>query len=159
MARILFINGPNLNILGLREKEHYGSKTLEEINAELRVQASRQGLEVDFFQSNHEGELVDRIQQAHGKEDFIIINPGAYTHYSVAIYDAFKAVGIPFIEVHLSNIYARECFRNKSLFSSLAEGGIFGLGPLGYELALEAACQLLTIYSGKETHDGNEIKD
>jgi len=142
MTRILFINGPNLNMLGVREKEYYGSETLEEINTELSVIASQEGVNVEFFQSNHEGELVDRIQQAYTKMDCIIINPGAYTHYSIAIYDALRTVQIPFIEVHMSNIYARESFRSKSLFSALSVGGIFGLGSMGYKLALKAACQL-----------------
>lgn len=142
MTRILFINGPNLNMLGVREKEYYGSETLEEINTELSVIASQEGVNVEFFQSNHEGELVDRIQQAYTKIDCIIINPGAYTHYSIAIYDALRTVQIPFIEVHMSNIYARESFRSKSLFSALSVGGIFGLGSMGYKLALKAACQL-----------------
>ncbi|MDD4170626.1 MAG: type II 3-dehydroquinate dehydratase [Syntrophomonas sp.] len=142
MTRILFINGPNLNMLGIREKEYYGAETLEEINTELSAIASQEGVEVEFFQSNHEGELVDRIQQAYTKVDCIILNPGAYTHYSIAIYDALKAVQIPFLEVHLSNIYARESWRSKSLFSALSVGGIFGLGSMGYKLALKAACQL-----------------
>ena len=144
MTRILFINGPNLNMLGVREKEYYGSETLEEINTELSVIASQEGVNVEFFQSNHEGELVDRIQQAYRKVDCIIINPGAYTHYSIAIYDALRTVQIPFIEVHMSNIYARESFRSKSLFSALSVGGIFGLGSMGYKLALKAACQLFS---------------
>jgi 3-dehydroquinate dehydratase-2 len=129
-------------MLGVREKEYYGSETLEEINTELSVIASQEGVNVEFFQSNHEGELVDRIQQAYTKMDCIIINPGAYTHYSIAIYDALRTVQIPFIEVHMSNIYARESFRSKSLFSALSVGGIFGLGSMGYKLALKAACQL-----------------
>jgi len=143
MTGILFINGPNLNMLGVREKEFYGSQTLEEINAELSALATEQGINVEFYQSNHEGELVDRIQQAYKQVECIIINPGAFTHYSLAIYDALKTVQIPVIEVHLSNIYARESFRSKSLFSPLAVGGIFGLGPIGYKLAFYAALQLL----------------
>lgn len=143
MAKILFINGPNLNMLGVREKEFYGTQTLAEINAELTALAAQEGVEVEFFQSNHEGELVDRIQQAHGRADCIVINPGAYTHYSIAIYDAFKTVQIPVIEVHLSNIFAREVFRSHSLISPLAVGGIFGLGPMGYQLALQAACKYI----------------
>ena len=144
MAQILFLNGPNLNMLGVREKEFYGSQTLGDINAELTSLATSKGVAVEFFQSNHEGELVDRIQQALGRVDFIIINPGAFTHYSIAIYDALKAVQIPVIEVHLSNIFARENFRSQSLISPLAVGGIFGLGSIGYRLALEAAIGRLT---------------
>lgn len=143
MASILFVNGPNLNMLGVREKEFYGSQTLEEINNGLSSLAAQEGIEVEFFQSNHEGELVDRIQLAYGSVECIIINPGAFTHYSLAIYDALKTVQIPVIEVHLSNIYAREGFRHQSLISPLAIGGIFGLGPIGYQLAFNAACQLL----------------
>ncbi len=143
MTGILFINGPNLNMLGIREKEFYGSQTLEEINAELGVLAAQEGITVEFYQSNHEGDLVDRIQQAYKQVECIVINPGAFTHYSLAVYDALKTVQIPVIEVHLSNIYARESFRSHSLFSPLAVGGIFGLGPIGYKLAFYAACQLI----------------
>lgn len=143
MTGILFINGPNLNMLGIREPELYGSETLEEINSELDALAAQEGISVQFFQSNHEGELVDRIQQAYKQAECIVINPGAFTHYSLAIYDALKTVQIPVIEVHLSNIYAREGFRSHSLISPLAVGGIFGLGPIGYKLAFYAACQLL----------------
>ncbi|MCX5780422.1 MAG: type II 3-dehydroquinate dehydratase [Firmicutes bacterium] len=144
MAQILFINGPNLNMLGVRETEIYGSQTLDDINSDLNSLATSKGVAVEFFQSNHEGELVDRIQQALGRVDFIIINPGAFTHYSIAVYDALKAVQIPVIEVHLSNIFARENFRSQSLISPMAVGGIFGLGSIGYKLALEAAVGRLT---------------
>lgn len=143
MTGILFINGPNLNMLGVREKEFYGSETLEEINAELAALAAQEGISVQFYQSNHEGDLIDRIQQAYKQVECIVINPGAFTHYSLAVYDALKTVQIPVIEVHLSNIYVRESFRSHSLFSPLAVGGIFGLGPIGYKLAFYAACQLL----------------
>jgi 3-dehydroquinate dehydratase-2 len=143
MAKILFINGPNLNMLGIREKEFYGDQTLENINAGLRSLAEFEGIVVEFFQSNHEGELVDRIQQAYQNTDCIVINPGAFTHYSIAIYDALKTVKIPVIELHLSNIYAREEFRSQSLISPLAAGGIFGFGPMGYTLAFQAACKLV----------------
>lgn len=142
MANVLVINGPNLNMLGIREKEFYGSLTLEEINTDLKVSAAQLGLSIEFFQSNHEGELVDRIHKAWMQADCIIINPGAYSHYSIAIYDALKTVQIPVIEVHLSNIHNREQFRNQSLISPLAVGGIFGLGALGYHLALQAASDL-----------------
>jgi len=143
MTGILFINGPNLNMLGVREKEFYGSMTLDEINTELSVLAYKEGIVIEFYQSNHEGELVDRIQQAYKNTGCIVINPGAFTHYSIAIYDALKTVEIPVIEVHLSNIHARESFRSKSLISPIAIGGIFGLGPIGYKLAFYAAHQLL----------------
>ena len=144
MQKILFINGPNLNMLGIREKEFYGTQTLEDINNGIRSTAEREGIEVEFFQSNHEGDLIDRIQAAYQNADCIVINPGAFTHYSIAIYDALKTVQIPVIEVHLSNIFAREKFRRQSLISPLAAGGIFGFGPMGYQLALKAACQLLS---------------
>lgn len=143
MARILVINGPNLNMLGVREKEIYGQDNLEKINQELAELAAELDLSIEFFQSNHEGALVDRIQQAWGQVDCIIINPGAYSHYSLAIYDALKTVQIPVIEVHLSNIFARESFRHQSLISPLAAGGIFGLGSYGYQLALRAASRLV----------------
>ncbi|MDD4802194.1 MAG: type II 3-dehydroquinate dehydratase [Syntrophomonas sp.] len=145
MPKVLFINGPNLNMLGIREKEFYGYESLEDINAGLRSWAEEEGLELEFFQSNHEGDLVDRIQQAYQNTDCIVINPGAFTHYSIAICDALKSVQIPVIEVHISNIYARETFRSQSLISPLAVGGIFGFGPAVYQLALQAAGQLLNI--------------
>ena len=148
MAKILIINGPNLNMLGVRERKIYGLRPLPEINAELKTMAEQEGVDLEFFQSNHEGDLVDCIQEAMGETDCIIINPGAYSHYSIAIYDALKAVEIPVIEVHLSNIYAREEFRKRSLISPLAAGGIFGLGPMGYKLALQAAIAQIKIRDG-----------
>lgn len=138
--RILVINGPNLNMLGVREKDLYGTQNLEDIQRDLSVLARQENVHLDFFQSNHEGKIVDRIQEAMGNTDAIIINAAAFTHYSVAILDALKAVDIPFIEVHLTNIYAREDFRHKSLLSPAARGGIFGLGTYGYSLALLAIC-------------------
>ena len=136
--RVLVINGPNLNLLGKRETNLYGDVSLEDINYALQKLAAEKQVEIDFFQSNHEGELVDRIQQAQGRVDAMIINAGALTHYSIALLDALKAVNIPFIEVHLTNIYAREEFRHQSLLSPIARGGIFGLGAAGYSLALLA---------------------
>lgn len=144
MSTILVLNGPNLNMLGIREVDVYGARSLNDINLELKELSHKMGVKLEFFQSNHEGELVDEIQKAHRRVDFIIINPGAFTHYSIAIYDAFKAVNIPFIEVHLSNIYAREEFRRCSLLSPLAAGVIMGLGAYGYRLALEAAVNMLS---------------
>lgn len=139
---ILVINGPNLNLLGTREQEHYGSDTLAEIVARLTEQARLAGARLDTFQSNSEAELVERIQQAgRDRIEFIIINPAAYTHTSVAMRDALAAVGIPFLEVHLSNVFARESFRHQSYFSDLAVGIISGLGAKGYELALAFALQ------------------
>jgi len=142
-AVILVINGPNLNMLGVREKEIYGEQSLEEINKDLRDMPVPDGVELEFFQSNHEGALIDKIQEAFGKVDVIIINAGALTHYSIGIHDALKAVNIPVIEVHLSNIHAREDFRCHSLISPVAAGGIFGFGPSGYKLAVTAACELI----------------
>ncbi len=125
-------------MLGTREPEHYGSATLASINSDCQLLADENGIELEFMQSNAEHQLVDRIQQADGI-DFIIINPAAFTHTSVAIRDALAAVAVPFIEIHLSNVHAREPFRRKSLFSDLAKGVISGLGPIGYTLALRAA--------------------
>ena len=140
MARILVINGPNLNLLGTREPGVYGSQTLEDIRLSLGKMADDFGHEIEFFQTNAEHELVDRVHQA-GKEGiaFILINPAAFTHTSVALRDALLGVGIPFIEVHLSNVHAREPFRAHSYLSDIAVGVITGLGSLGYELALQAA--------------------
>lgn len=139
--RVLVINGPNLNMLGQREPDLYGETGLDEINDRLREVARQQQVKIDFFQSNHEGEIIDRVQIAQGNTDAIIINAGALTHYSVALLDALKAVAIPFVEVHMSNIYAREEFRSRSLLSAAARGGIFGLGADGYRLALLAVCE------------------
>jgi 3-dehydroquinate dehydratase-2 len=140
MADILVLNGPNLNLLGTREPEHYGNDSLDDINARLTKQGRDAGHRVDFFQSNAEHELVDRVQKAMAdKVAFILINPAAFTHTSVALRDALAASRIPFIEVHLSNVYAREAFRRHSYFSELAVGVISGLGAQGYELALAAA--------------------
>lgn len=137
---ILVINGPNLNLLGAREPDQYGSDTLQAIESRLTAAAKKAGIRLGTFQSNSEAELVERIQQAgRDKIDFIIINPAAYTHTSVAMRDALAAVGIPFVEVHLSNVFAREAFRHKSYFTDMAVGIISGLGAKGYELALEFA--------------------
>lgn len=142
MQRILVLHGPNLNLLGTREPSLYGADNLEQINERLRTRAATAGAELVTFQSNIEGVLVDRIQQAAGEATtFIVINPGAYTHTSVAMRDALAAVKIPFIEVHLSNVFAREPFRHHSYFTDIAVGMICGLGAKGYELALEFALQ------------------
>ncbi|MDH3286481.1 MAG: type II 3-dehydroquinate dehydratase [Betaproteobacteria bacterium] len=144
---ILVLNGPNLNLLGSRQAEFYGSDTLELIDRRLEKRARDAGVRLATYQSNAEAELIERIQQARrDRVDFIIINPAAYTHTSVAIRDALAAVGIPFVEVHLSNIFAREPFRRESYFSDLAAGVLSGLGAKGYELALEFALQ----YGGEE---------
>lgn len=134
--KILVINGPNLNLLGTREPGVYGSTTLKDINARLEAVALELGVEVDFFQSNHEGELVDKIQEARDSADGVLINPGAYTHTSIAMRDGFASVLVPFVEVHLSNVHAREEFRRRSYFSDLALGTVVGFGPNSYELGL-----------------------
>lgn len=145
MARILLLNGPNLNLLGTREPELYGTVTLSQIQGTLEAKARGRGHELLAAQSNAEHELVGRVQSARADGvGFIIINPGAFTHTSIALRDAFLAVSLPFIEVHLSNVFAREAFRHRSYLSDLALGCIVGLGPIGYELALEAACARLT---------------
>ena len=145
MAKLLVLNGPNLNLLGEREPEHYGAATLDEINGRLRRQAEAAGHQIDFFQSNAEHELVERVQQAmKQKVAFVIVNPAAYTHTSVALRDARAATRIPFIELHLSNVHAREPFRQHSYFSDIAIGVISGLGAQGYELALSAVIERLT---------------
>jgi 3-dehydroquinate dehydratase II len=139
---ILVLHGPNLNLLGEREPAHYGSTTLDAINRRLTERANKAGAQLAAYQSNVEGELVNRIQQAQREGiDFIIANPAAFTHTSVAMRDALAAVRIPFIEVHLSNVFAREEFRHRSYFTDLAVGIISGLGGKGYELALEYALQ------------------
>ena len=135
--RLLVLHGPNLNLLGQREPGLYGSSSLAAIDAALEQQAAALGVEIACFQSNHEGALVDRIQQAAGACDGILINAAAYTHTSVAIRDALLAVSLPFVEVHLSNTHARENFRHRSLLADRALGVICGFGPTSYRLALE----------------------
>lgn len=144
MASILVLQGPNLNLLGTREPDIYGATTLADLHQNLTTQACQYGYQLEAFQSNHEGALVDRIHQARGHSDFILINPAAFTHTSVAIRDALAGVAIPFIEVHISNVHAREPFRHHSFLSELAVGVICGLGVQGYELALSAAAAQLT---------------
>lgn len=144
MSSILIINGPNLNLLGNREPEHYGSTSLDTINKQLLEMAQAAKHTLVTFQSNAEHELVERVQCAESESvDFIIINPAAFTHTSVALRDALSATGIPFIEVHISNIFSREAFRKESYFSDIAVGVISGLGATGYELALSAAMKQL----------------
>ncbi len=142
MANILVLHGPNLNLLGQREPEVYGTTTLDEINQHIAQFAKAAGHALEYFQSNAEHELVDRIQQAQkAGVDFIIINPGAFTHTSIALRDALLGINIPFIEVHLSNVFAREEFRRQSYLSDIAVGIISGMGAQGYELAIQAAAQ------------------
>ena len=140
MAELLLVNGPNLNLLGSREPDVYGSTTLADIETALAKSAKGLGHSLRTFQSNAEHEIVDRLHQAAADGvEFILFNPGAFTHTSVAIRDAFLGINIPFIEIHLSNVFAREEFRHKSYFSDIAAGCLFGLGAQGYELALQAA--------------------
>jgi len=143
MAQLLLLNGPNLNLLGRREPHLYGSTSLADIEKSAIAAAQAAGHELATFQTNSEAALVDRIQQAAGHVDFILLNPGALTHTSVALRDALLAVAIPFIEIHLSNVYAREEFRRHSYVSDVAVGVITGLGAQGYLLALQAACEQL----------------
>ncbi|WP_337411186.1 type II 3-dehydroquinate dehydratase [Mitsuokella jalaludinii] len=138
MPRILVLHGPNLNLLGTREPEIYGSTTLDDINEMIAERAAEAGIETAFYQSNHEGDLVDAIQQANHKFDFIIFNAAAFTHYSIAIRDAIAAIDVPVIEVHISNIHQREEFRHTSVLAPVAMGQICGLGVESYLAALEA---------------------
>lgn len=138
MSRILVLHGPNLNLLGTREPEIYGSTTLDDINGMIAERAAEAGIETAFYQSNHEGDLVDAIQQANHKFDFIIFNAAAFTHYSIAIRDAIAAIDVPVIEVHISNIHQREEFRHTSVLAPVAMGQICGLGVESYLAALEA---------------------
>ncbi len=158
MATITVLNGPNLNLLGLREPNHYGNHTLADIKQRLEQQAAAFGYQLNFHQNNAEHEIVELIHQAYPAQvDFIIINPAAFTHTSVAIRDALLATRIPFIEVHLSNVYAREPFRRQSYLSDIATGIICGLGATGYELALQAAHQHICAleYTKQEKNHGH----
>jgi len=140
--KVLFLNGPNLNLLGDRQPEVYGRRTLGDIESMLRERAMRRGVEIEFRQSNAEGDLVDWVQQAKGRFDSVVLNAAAYTHTSVALRDAIAATGVPVIEVHLSNIHAREEFRHKSLIAPVCVGQISGFGAFSYILAFEAAVNL-----------------
>ncbi len=144
MRKILLVNGPNLNLLGSREPDVYGKENLKNIENLLVDKAKNSGVELNCFQSNAEHEIVEKIQECKALDtQFILINPGAFTHTSIAIRDAILAVDIPFYEIHLSNTFAREDFRHKSYFSDIATGCIFGLGAYGYELALKAAIKII----------------
>lgn len=141
--RILVLHGPNLNLLGLREPEIYGSMTLSDLEAEIRRAAEARGVEVQFFQSNQEGILIDHLHQARGWADVVLLNAGGLTHTSISLRDAVVGIGIPVIEIHLSNIYARETFRRRSLIAPVAVGQVSGFGPLSYLLGLEAAIHVV----------------
>ncbi len=151
--KIAVIQGPNLNMLGMREKHIYGPMTLEQIHGQLRESAAQNGIELEFFQSNLEGEIVDKIQECLGTVNGILINPAAYTHTSIAITDALKAVSLPTVEVHISNIYHREEFRQKSITATASTGVITGFGPFGYHLGLIALTQIISeIYNAQIAH-------
>ena len=141
--KIAVIQGPNLNMLGVREQNLYGPMSLDQIHEQMKITAEQNGIELEFFQSNLEGEIVDKIQECLGTVDGIIINPAAYTHTSIAIADALKAVALPTVEVHITNIYRREEFRKKSITASSATGVITGFGPFGYHMGLIALTQIL----------------
>jgi 3-dehydroquinate dehydratase-2 len=153
-ATVLVVNGPNLNLLGTREPEIYGRTTLADIDRQIADLGRELGMKVETFQSNSEGEIVDRVQQARGRVDVLIINPAAYTHTSVAIRDVISAVGVPTIEVHLSNVYKREPFRHHSTIADIAEARLMGFGAEGYLLALRAAATMIAAKKAK-TQQGN----
>jgi 3-dehydroquinate dehydratase-2 len=141
--KVLIIHGPNLNMLGKREPEIYGHQTLDKINAALESKAGKLGVQIETFQSNHEGDIVEKIQQAHSAFHGILINPAAYSHSSIAIRDAISLLDIPVVEIHLSNIYRRESFRHTSMMSAVVKAQISGFGPQGYLLALEGLVEML----------------
>lgn len=149
MPSVFVLNGPNLNLLGVRDPAVYGRDTLADIEARCAARAAALDLQIDFRQTNHEGQLVDWIQEARGSADGIVLNAGAFTHTSLAVFDALSAAGIPVIEVHLSNIFRREHFRHHSYVSLAASGVICGLGAHGYELALEAVANLIETEPGE----------
>jgi len=152
--KIAVIQGPNLNMLGMREKHIYGTMTLEQIHTQLQGSASQNGIELEFFQSNLEGEIIDRIQECMGTVHGILINPAAYTHTSIAIADALKAVSLPTVEVHISNIYHREEFRQKSITAAASTGVITGFGPFGYHMGLIALTQIIS-----EIHNAQKVEN
>lgn len=158
--KIAVIQGPNLNMLGMREQHIYGPMSLSQIHAQMQHAAEQNGIELEFFQSNLEGEIIDRIQECFGTVDGIIINPAAYTHTSIAIRDALSAVNLPTIEVHISNIYKREEFRQKSITAAASTGVISGFGPFGYHMGLMAMMQILSevqaIKAAQQQNNTNE---
>lgn len=155
--KIAVIQGPNLNMLGIREKHIYGPMSLEQIHEQMKASAEQNNVELEFFQSNLEGEIVDRIQECLGEVDGIIINPAAYSHTSIAIKDALNAVNLPVVEVHISNIYKREEYRQKSITASASTGVISGFGPFGYHLGLISLMQMITeIKAVQQANDAKE---
>ena len=152
--KIAVIQGPNINMLGVREQHIYGPMKMEEIHEQLKGAASQNGVELEFFQSNLEGEIVDRVQECLGEVDGILINPAAYSHTSIAITDALKAVALPVVEVHISNIYHREEFRQKSLTAAASTGVVTGFGPFGYHMGLMALTQIISeIYQEQQASE------
>jgi len=154
--KIVVIQGPNLNMLGVREQHIYGPMKLEQIHAQMKEVASQHGMEIEFFQSNLEGELVDKIQECYGEANGIIINPAAYTHSSIAIRDAISAVNIPTIEVHISNIHRREEFRQKNMIAPVCASSVVGFGPFGYHLAVVGMIQMMNEL--KAAHDAQQAQ-
>ncbi|AQW84729.1 3-dehydroquinate dehydratase [Campylobacter pinnipediorum subsp. pinnipediorum] len=154
--KIMVIQGPNINMLGVRDPSMYGSMKMEDIHSQMKVVAEQYGADIEFFQSNFEGELVDKIQECLGEVDGIIINPAAYSHTSIAIRDAISAVGLPAIEVHISNIYRREEFREKSLIAPVCAGHIAGFGPVGYHLAMIGMLQIFDQIKALEAANQNQ---
>ena len=157
--KIAVIQGPNLNMLGVRDQQMYGPMRLEQIHAQMKDFAEQNGIEIEFYQSNLEGEIVDRIQECYGDTDGIIINPAAYTHTSIAIRDAIAAVNLPTIEVHISNIYRREEFRQKSMTAPVCTSSIIGFGPFGYHLAMIGMMQVLNEISALRAAQQGEAQE
>ena len=156
--KIAVIQGPNLNMLGVREQHIYGPMTLDQIHEQMKAHAEQNGVELEFFQSNLEGEIVDKIQECLGEVNGIIINPAAYSHTSIAIADAISAVALPTVEVHISNIYKREEFRQKSITASSGTGVITGFGPFGYHLGLISLIQILSEIQAQEAEQSAQAE-
>jgi len=158
--KVVVIQGPNLNMLGIREQNIYGQMKLDDIHAQMQAFAEQNGVEIEFFQSNLEGEIVDRLQECLGDTDGIVINPAAYTHTSIAIRDAISAIQIPTVEVHLSNIHQREEFRHTSLTAPVCAGQIVGFGPFGYHLAMLSILQIMNeVKALREAQQGQEARE
>jgi len=158
--KVVVIQGPNLNMLGVRDQNIYGPMKLDDIHAQMQAFAEQNGVEIEFFQSNLEGEIVDRLQECLGDADGIVINPAAYTHTSIAIRDAISAIQIPTVEVHLSNIHQREEFRHTSLTAPVCAGQIVGFGPFGYHLAMLSVIQIMNeVHALKEAQHGQEARE